>query len=228
MLWPKWAGGIATVQELGQIGHRIRACRAAQQRRQLLAQDCALDLEHRAFGPRRLSFGGSTHHPQVGCAHRHQVDFHLRHPGCKMRVSVQRPAPGHGMRGDMFERGQCRIRKSHAGNVGALVGQQIFGIGPALVLFADQVFDRHTHVVEENLVHLCLAIDQYYGSHGDAGRFHIDQQEGNARLFLHIGTGAHKTEDPVCVLTQRRPGLLAVDHIMIAIWHRGGFQSGKV
>jgi len=49
-----------------------------------------------------------------------------------------------------------------------------------------------------------------------------------ARLFLHIGTGAHKAEDPVCVLAQRRPGLLAVDDIMIAIQHRGGFQGGKV
>ncbi len=47
-----------------------------------------------------------------------------------------------------------------AGNAGALVDEQELGVGPALVLFADAVLDRHLDVVEEDLVDLVAAVQQ--------------------------------------------------------------------
>ena len=51
------------------------------------------------------------------------------------------------------------------------------------------------------------------------GDLHVDEQEGDAFLRLHIGVGAHEAEDPVGILRQRGPGLLAVDDIVIAFAH---------
>ncbi len=42
----------------------------------------------------------------------------------------------------------------------ALVAEQEFRVVPAAVLLADEIFDRHLHVVEEDLVHFLAAVDQ--------------------------------------------------------------------
>ena len=76
------------------------------------------------------------------------------------------------------------------GDIGALMGEQYLGVGPALVLLADQVVRRHADIVEENLVHLRVAIHQHDGLVGNAGRVHVDEQEADALLLLHRGVGA--------------------------------------
>ena len=53
--------------------------------------------------------------------------------------------------------------------------------------------------------------------HRDARRLHVDQQEGDALLLLGRRVGAHEAEDPVGVLRQGRPGLLAVDDVVVAV-----------
>ena len=53
-----------------------------------------------------------------------------------------------------FSASSSRLDAADAGDVGALVAEQVLGVGPALVLLADQVLDRHLHVVEEDLVDL--------------------------------------------------------------------------
>ena len=40
--------------------------------------------------------------------------------------------------------------------------------------------------------------------------------------------GAHQAEDPVGMLRQRRPGLVAVDDVVVAVAHRLGADRGKV
>ena len=65
-------------------------------------------------------------------------------------------------------------------------------------------------------------------AHGDAGRRHVDQQEGNAHLLLSLGVGAREAEKPIGVLRGRRPGLLAVDDIMVAVTHGAGLQRCEV
>ena len=73
-------------------------------------------------------------------------------------------------------------------------------------------------VVEEDLVDLVAAVDHLDGPHGDARRRHVDEQERDARLLLRrVGVGADQGEDPVAVLAERRPGLLAVDDVLVAV-----------
>ena len=63
---------------------------------------------------------------------------------------------------------------------------------------------------------------------GDAGAIHRHQQEGDAFLFLRGLVGAHQQEDPVGIIGQRGPGLLAVYHPVITVAHRLGAQSGQI
>ena len=73
------------------------------------------------------------------------------------------------------------------------------------------------------------AIDELDRPHGDAGGFHIDEDEGNALLFflgLWVGTGEH--ENPVGILAERGPGFLAVDDVEITLAPGCGFQAGEV
>src|SRR3546814_1819714 len=62
----------------------------------------------------------------------------------------------------------------------------------------------------------------------DAGRRHIDQKEGDALLRLRRGVGAHERENPVGVLRESRPGLVAVHDIMVAVAHRSRADIGEV
>ena len=66
------------------------------------------------------------------------------------------------------------------------------------------------------------------GPHGDARRFHVDQQEGDAGLRLCRRIGADQAKNPVGMLRQRRPGLVAVDDVMVAVAHRLGADRCEV
>src|SRR5581483_5395116 len=69
----------------------------------------------------------------------------------------------------------------------------------------------------EDFVHLVTAIHHDDRLHGDAGRLHVDQQEGNALLRLGLGIGANQAEDPVGPMAHRVPGLGAVDDVVVAL-----------
>ena len=75
------------------------------------------------------------------------------------------------------------LANADAGIAAALVGQQEFRVGPALVFLADQVLHGDFHVVEENIVDLVLAVEHDDRPDRDAGRFHVDQQERNTLLL---------------------------------------------
>jgi hypothetical protein len=114
-----------------------------------------------------------------------------------------------------------------------LVGQQELGAGPALVLVVDAVLDRHLDVLEPDLVDLVLAAQGDDRSHGHARRLHVDQQERDAFLDLGGRVGADQAEDPVAVLGQGGPGLLAVDQVVFLAVVAGeafglGLQAGEV
>ena len=47
-------------------------------------------------------------------------------------------------------------------------------------------------------------------------------------FFSAVGSVRHEAEDPVGVLAERRPGLLAVDHPVVAVADGGGAQRGEV
>jgi hypothetical protein len=100
--------------------------------------------------------------------------------------------------------------------------------GPALVFFPHAVGHRHFHVVEPDLVHLVLTVEHDDRPHRHARGLHVDQQEGDTLLRAALAGGAHQAEDPVGVLCQRGPGLLAVDHIDLAAALCTGFQRSQV
>ena len=104
--------------------------------------------------------------------------------GAEAFVGDQRLAAGLLERGELLEAADARLGNADAGDAGALVAEQKLGVVPALVLLADQILGRHLHVVEEHLVDFVAAVDGLDRAHGDAGRLHVDQQEGNAFLLL--------------------------------------------
>jgi hypothetical protein len=114
------------------------------------------------------------------------------------------------------------------GDTRALVCQQRLGIGPALVLLADQVFDRHANVVELHLVQAVVVVDGLDRVDLDALGLHVDEQEADTVLLLALAAGAHEAEDPVRVLRIGGPDLGSVDHVVIAIQLGPGLQGGEV
>ena len=129
---------------------------------------------------------------------------------------------------DLLEAVQVAGRTADAGHAGTLVAEQEFGVGPALVFLADQVFDRHAHVFEKDVVDLVRTVDGDDRAHGDARRLHVDQQERDAGLRLCRSVGADQAENPVGMLGQRRPGLVAVDDVVVAVAHRLGADRCEV
>src|SRR5271156_5508729 len=119
-------------------------------------------------------------------------------------------------------------RAADAGHAGALVAEQKFGVSPALVLFADQVLHGHADVFQEDIVDLVAAVDRDDRAHGDSRRFHIDQQERDAGLRLCALIGPHQAKDPVGMLGERSPGLVAIDDIVVTVTHRLGADRGEI
>ncbi len=60
------------------------------------------------------------------------------------------------------------------------------------------------------------------------GAVHRHQQEADAVLLLGALVGAHQHEDPVGVVGERGPDLLAVDDEVVAVEHGLGAQRGEV
>ncbi|MNC66233.1 hypothetical protein D3C75_1166160 [compost metagenome] len=73
---------------------------------------------------------------------------------------------------------QVTLEEADVGVVGALVAEQELGLGPAAVLFADQVFDWYAHAVEEHLVDGMVAVDGLDRAHGHPGGVHRHDQHG--------------------------------------------------
>ena len=86
----------------------------------------------------------------------------------------------------------------------------------------------NAYVFEKDVVDLMRTVDGDDGPHGDTRRFHVDQQEGDARLRLCRSVGSDKAKNPVGMLSQRRPGLMAVDDVVVTVPHRFGTDRCKV
>ena len=129
---------------------------------------------------------------------------------------------------DLLETREITCRPTDPGHARTLVAEQEFGVGPALVFLADQILCGNAHVLEEDVVHLVGSINGDDGPHRDAGRFHVDQQEGDAGLRLCRRVGPHQAEDPVGMLGQCRPGFVSVNNIVIAVPHGFGADRREV
>ena len=95
--------------------------------------------------------------------------------------------------------------------------QQEFRVGPALVLFANQVFCWDTDVREEDLVQVMDPVDADDRTHFDAWRLHIDQEERDALLRLGFRIRPDKAEDPISPMGLGCPDFLSVDDIFVTV-----------
>ena len=129
----------------------------------------------------------------------------------------------------LFHLGEADLGPAHPGDAGALVAQQELRVGPALILFSDKLIGRYPNILEEDLVDFAATVDRLDRPQRDARGRHVDEHKRNAGLALgRLRVGAHQAENPVRVLAQRRPRLLPVDDVAVAVADRGGAQGGEV
>src|SRR3546814_16039815 len=81
-------------------------------------------------------------------------------------------------------------------DLAALIAKEMLGIVPAFALLADPIFHGDADIVEKDFIGITAAVDRFDRPHGDAGRFHIDEQEGDALLLAAAIVGAHQREHP--------------------------------
>src|SRR3546814_4023321 len=126
---------------------------------------------------------------------------------------------------DLFEKTEGCGCGTDASLARTFVRQQVFGVGPAHVLLADEILHRNANVREEHLVDLMLTFERYNRSHLHARRLHVDQEEGDARLLLALCRCTHQAEDHVGILGECGPGLLTIVQIMRSEEHTSELQS---
>ena len=156
----------------------------------------ALDLEDGGLRARRLSRplrGGDAEH---GRLERQKIDLDGGDLGAELGVLAEGTAVAHLLSGDPLELGQEPRGEADAGDAGALVRQEIFGISPALALLADEVRLGHAHIVEEDRVDLRTAVNGDDRRHRDAGAPHVHEEEGDAFLLL-ARTSAVRTKQKI-------------------------------
>ncbi len=167
----------AVGQLLGLERHRIIAQGLDGQFGQLLTDFRALYLQHGNFGangpPRRL-LGQET---QVEVFQGGQGNFHIGDPAGISGVVRQTAAAELFLAGDFSQPAHPLLGQAHFGDGIAFMTQQEFGVGPALVLFADAVLHRHPDVGVIGHVQMMGAIDGDNRFGINPRRGHVDQQE---------------------------------------------------
>ena len=111
---------------------------------------------------------------------------------------------------------------------GALMTEEILGVGPAIVFLAHEIIHGHLDVFEPDFVDFGAAIERANGPHGDPGLAHVEQHHRDAPLGLGLGIRAHQAEHPVGMLRHGRPGLLAIDDVVIPDALRTGVERGQI
>ena len=108
------------------------------------------------------------------------------------------------------------------------MGQQTLGHRPALALAAHPIGDRHANAIQRHPIEHVPPVDRDDWQNLNAGRMHVDQQEGDPGLALRLVRCAGQTEHPVRLVRAAGPDLFAVDDIGLAVQDRAGAQRGQV
>ena len=85
--------------------------------------------------------------------------------------------------------------------------EQIFGDGPALILFAQTAGDRDTDIVKKDLIDLVVSRQSDDRLDGDSGRGHFQKHEGDAVLGFAVEIGAAEGEHAIGEMSVRGPDL---------------------
>jgi len=112
----------------------------------------------------------------------------------------------------------------------SFVTQRPVGHPPALVERSDEVFRRHPHVVEEDLVEVpvILIARRRERPSNHAGKVGWDHQRADALVLGGVWIGANKSQQNVGVMGTGCPHLLAVDHEVVTIAGSTGAQRGQI
>src|SRR5947208_7114858 len=99
---------------------------------------------------------------------------------------------------------------------------------PALVLAPDQRERRHADVVEEDRLldpavgpTLAAGPHQLHRLHGDPGQIRVDHEPGEVLVAPALRVRADDHPDPVGAVVAADEDLLALDHVLVAVAHRG-------
>ena len=123
---------------------------------------------------------------------------------------------------DVERCGECEAERP------ALVQQRRHRHLPAVALVAEPVRHRHLDVGEEDLVELRLAGDLAQRPHLDAGRVHVDDEVGQALVPRRVGVAERDEDAVVGDVRERRPHLLAVDDVDVAVALGARSRGGEV
>ncbi len=217
---------IAGLHPVRVVRPRVRPRDLHLQHGQVLLDLRAADLQHRGLRARRAVVAGG--HAQQQHLQRHDVDFDARDAAAHAAVLQERLAARLRARRHVLQDAQFAVAVAQSRDARALVAQQVLGVGPALVLLADEIGGRHAHVFQPDLVDVVTAVQRANRPHRDARRTHVDKQHGDAALRPRLGVGAHQAEHPVGVLGKRGPGLLAIDDVFVAVAHGARLERRQV
>ena len=111
---------------------------------------------------------------------------------------------------------------------GPLGRQSPLGNPPSLVLGTDAVFDRHDHVVEEDLIEVGRAPGLLDRAHFNAHRMHVDHQAADALVLGRRGIGAGEQHAPVGLTGPAGPDFLTIDDVAFPVPLSPRLQTGQV
>ena len=99
---------------------------------------------------------------------------------------------------------------------------------PAVTRLAENLRLRHDDVLKEDLVELRVACDLHQRPDLDTRALHVHQQVRQTVTRIRLFALAGDEHAPLRDLRQRRPDLLAIDHVVIAFVLGSGLQAREV
>ncbi len=100
---------------------------------------------------------------------------------------------------------------------------------PALAFLAQQPVGRHADLVQKDLVVFVLVARHVDDRpHPEAGTVHVDQELRQALMLGQVRVGAGNQHADLRLVCQRRPDLVALDDVVIAVAPGDGAQGAEV
>ena len=168
-----------------------------------------------------------------------QVGRFERHPALGQGVLdrlvlADRPAENDALLGVLRGPGQCCLADADClrGDQHALGIQPVQQVVETLALFADAILERHLQAIDEHLVgvdRLATHLLDLADLDLRAVEVRVEQRQAVGRLpALLLWSGAGDQEHLVGDLRRRRPHLLAVYHVAVAVAFGAGVEGGRV
>src|SRR6201992_232700 len=203
----------------------VRALDVHGQLAELLVVLAPEQLGHRGFRPRRTARGQRGQRAQA--AEAHQLDLGV---GPGQALPDQRVGDPAALAGglDQFPELALEAEVGHGGAAAAFVAERGHGHPPAVGQATDDVDQRGPDVVQKVLAELGRPRQLLDGPVLDPGAGEVEQDVGQAAVFLGLGGGPAQDEYHVGPGRARGPHLLPADHDLVALDHAPGLDRGQI